>query len=239
MKRWGIAALAAAGLAVALALVPMRVAVDMAAGDGGLSARDVRGSIWSGQIDGAARGELVLGNLDAGLALLPLFTGRAALDFRQRDLADGTALAGTLYRDLGGGTGVQALSGGIDGGALDSALPISRTSFTDVTVGFDGAGRCLVAHGEVQVSLGASIAGLNLTRGLAGPVSCDGARARVALRGQSDMEQADVAFSSDGQYRVQVVVETGGDVIMGGALRLGGFRSLAPGRYALIRTGQF
>jgi general secretion pathway protein N len=239
-KRWFVLAALAAAAGV-VAFMPMRVAFDMAAGPGSsVSAQAVRGTIWDGEIDGAALGPVALGDLDAGLALGPLFTGRAAVDFTPRGgRAAGDGLSGALHRDLGGGMGLSGLSGRIDGSALDSALPVGDITLTGASVDFDAVGRCTSAGGEAAVTLGAAIAGLQLTRGLSGPLGCDGDRLRIALTGQSDMERADILLGPDRRYRAVIRVETGGDPIMGGALRLAGFRSETPGRFALVRTGAF
>lgn len=238
-RRWKLA-LALVAIGTASAFMPMRIALDMAVGDKGpFGANAVRGTIWNAAIDGASLGSLLLGDVDAGLALLPLITGRAGLDFRPRAGTNATGLSGRVYRDLGGATGVTALNGGIDAGSLAGVAPLGRISFTNASAGFDAAGRCRDASGEAQIDIGAAIAGLPLSRGLSGPVSCDGDRVRLTLRGQSDMERADLSADRAGRYRVRFTVETGGDPLLGVALAVAGFRAETPGRFALVRTGQF
>ncbi len=102
--------IAAALLALILivATFPMRLALAWSgAADAGVTAREIRGSVWSGELIDARLGALPLGTLRASLSPLALLTGRTELAFSRSDDRLG-ALAGRLHG--GGARGVSDLS---------------------------------------------------------------------------------------------------------------------------------
>lgn len=84
-RRWGIAALLLA-LILLIATFPMRLALAWSgATDAGITARDVRGSVWSGELVDARLGVLPLGTVSASLSPLALIGGNTELAFSRTD----------------------------------------------------------------------------------------------------------------------------------------------------------
>ena len=102
----------------AIILLPLRVV--LALGDAGLAARQVSGSLWSGQLADAAWRGVPLGDLAVGLAPLSLLSGAPRLGF------EGPALTGTAMAD-----GVTGLSGTVDASG-HTPLPIGRVDLQNV-----------------------------------------------------------------------------------------------------------
>ncbi|KAB8192960.1 hypothetical protein FKV24_006980 [Lysobacter maris] len=71
-----LAVFVAACIAMLVLLLPLRIALDAFAGDGPLQAREVSGSLWSGQLRGARWGAIALDTLDLRLRVLPLLYGQ-------------------------------------------------------------------------------------------------------------------------------------------------------------------
>ena len=121
----------------AVLLLPLRAV--LALGNGGLAARQVSGSLWSGQLADAAWRGVPLGDLAVGLAPLSLLTGAPRLDFA------GPTLTGTAMAE-----GVTGLSGTVDGSG-QTPLPIGRVELQSLSIRF--AGRiCDAASGSVTVT---------------------------------------------------------------------------------------
>ena len=71
-------------IAVALFFLPLRLAVGWAGLEGSrFSAKTISGTVWNGRIEGAQLGPFPLGDLDAGLQVLPLLTGRVLMDLER------------------------------------------------------------------------------------------------------------------------------------------------------------
>lgn len=229
-----------AGVALALLLLvatfPMRLALAWSgASDAGASAREVRGSVWSGELVEARLGALPLGTVRASLSPLALLGGSVELAFSRADERLG-ALAGRLYgsepRGMSDVSGTTSMSGGL------GVIPVDRISFEGATVRFDDAGRCAAAGGRIQIAINAPIAGLDLSRGLSGPLSCAKGRAQAALASQSGMERLTLSFDGSGAYRAQFAIDVDRDPAMAAALAALGFRA-GQGGFVLATIGRF
>ena len=234
-RGWIIAGVALA-LLLLIATFPMRLALAWSgASDAGVSAREVRGSVWSGELVEARLGALPLGTVRASLSPLALLGGGVELSFSRTDERLG-ALAGRLYgsdpRGMSDVSGTTSMSGGL------GAIPVDRISFEGATVRFDDAGRCAAAGGRIQLAVNAPIAGLDLSRGLSGPLSCAKGRARATLASQSGMERLTLSFDGSGAYRAQFAINVDRDPAMAAALAALGFRAGAGG-FVLATTGRF
>src|SRR3546814_17598093 len=86
--------------------------------------------------------------------------------------------------------------------------------------------------------LSAPIAGLDLSRGLSGPLSCANGRAQAALASQSGMERLTLSFDGSGAYRAQFAINVDRDPAMAAALAALGFRAGAGGRSEARRVGK-
>ena len=234
-RGWIIAGVALA-LLLLIATFPMRLALAWSgASDAGVSAREVRGSVWSGELVEARLGALPLGTVRASLSPLALLGGGVELSFSRTDERLG-ALAGRLYgsdpRGMSDVSGTTSMSGGL------GAIPVDRISFEGATVRFDDAGQCAAAGGRIQLAVNAPIAGLDLSRGLSGPLSCAKGRAQAALASQSGMERLTLSFDGSGAYRAQFAINVDRDPAMAAALAALGFRA-GQGGFVLATIGRF
>jgi general secretion pathway protein N len=234
-RRWIVGAALLALLLIALTF-PMRLALSLSgAADAGIAAREVRGSVWSGTLIDARLGALPLGTVRASLSPLALLGGNTELAFTRADERRG-ALSGRLHgsdpRGMSDVNGVTSLSGGL------GIVPVDTIRFEGASVRFDGAGKCVEAAGRLQLMVTAPIAGLDLSRGLSGPIACANGRAQAALASQSGMERLTLSFDARGAYRAQFAINVDRDPAMAAALTVLGFRPGANG-YVLTAKGRF
>lgn len=234
-RRWGIAALLLA-LILIIATFPMRLALAWSgATDAGVTAREVRGSVWSGELVEARLGALPLGTVRASLSPLALLGGNTELAFSRTDERLG-ALAGRLHgsnpRGISNVNGTTSMSGGL------GMIPVDTIRFEGTTLRFDGAGKCSSASGRIQLAVTAPIAGLDLSRGLSGPLTCANGRAQAALASQSGMERLNLSFDGSGAYRAQFAINVERDPAMAAALAMLGFKA-GSGGFVLATTGRF
>lgn len=228
-----------AGVLIALILIgatfPMRLALSLAGAErSGLTAREVNGSVWAGELIEARLGALPLGNVQASLSPLALLGGDVELAFARPDARLGE-LAGRLHgsnpRGVSALDGTTSLSGGL------GLVPVDSLRFEGVEARFDDRGRCVAAGGRVHLAVGTSIAGLDLSRGLSGPLRCAGGRAQAALVSQSGMERLTLGFDGSGAYRAEFAI-TADDPVMAAALSAIGFRAGDRG-FVLVSSGRF
>ncbi|MBL9065306.1 MAG: type II secretion system protein N [Sphingopyxis sp.] len=234
-QRWGVAALLLA-LVMIVATFPMRLALAWSgAPDAGVTAREVRGSVWSGELIEARLGALPLGTVQASLSPLALLGGDTELVFSRTDQRLG-ALAGRLHgsnpRGVSDVNGTTTMSGGL------GMIPVDSIRFEGATLRFDARGRCASASGRIQLAVSAPIAGLDLSRGLAGPLSCANGRAQAALASQSGMERLTLSFDGSGAYRARLAINVDRDPAMAAALATLGFKA-GSGGFVLATTGRF
>ena len=68
-------------VAALIAFLPLRLALGwFGLAEQGMTAREVTGSIWAGELREARFGQVALGDLSAGVSPLPLLVGRARVD---------------------------------------------------------------------------------------------------------------------------------------------------------------
>lgn len=234
-RGWIIASAAFALLLIAVTF-PMRLALALAGAEqAGISARAVSGSVWSGELVDARLGALSLGTVRARLSPLALLTGRVELAFARNDARLG-ALAGRLHG--GGRRGLSDLDGAVSLAGGLGMIPVDTVRFEGAALRFDSAGKCVAANGRVQLSIAAPIAGLDLSRGLSGPLACAGGRAQAALASQSGMERLTLSFDDSGAWRARFAIGVDRDPAMAAALSLLGFKP-GPGGFALTASGRF
>lgn len=234
-SRWAIAALVLA-LVLLVASFPMRLALAWSgASDAGVTAREVRGSVWSGELVEARLGALPLGTVRTSLSPLALLGGDTELAFSRTDQRLG-ALAGRLHgsnpRGVSDVSGTTTMVGGL------GMIPVDTIRFEGAGVRFDATGKCASAGGRIQLAVTAPIAGLDLSRGLSGPLTCANGRAQAALASQSGMERLTLSFDGSGAYRAELAINVDRDPAMAAALALLGFKA-GPGGFVLATTGRF
>jgi general secretion pathway protein N len=235
MRRRIIVAAILIALILVVATFPMRLALAMAGAErSGLTAREVTGSVWAGELVEARLGALPLGNVQASLSPLALLGGNVELGFVRSDARLGE-LAGRLHgsdpRGVSGLVGATSLSGGL------GVVPVDSLRFEGVEARFDDRGRCIAAGGRIQLAVGTSIAGLDLSRGLSGPLRCVDGRAQAALTSQSGMERLSLSFDGSGTYRARFAIAAD-DPALAAALTAIGFRA-GDGGFVLVASGRF
>ena len=79
-------------VAALIAFLPLRLALGwFGLAEQGMTAREVTGSIWAGELREATFGRIALGDLSAGVAPVPLLVGRARVDLNGSERAPGAA----------------------------------------------------------------------------------------------------------------------------------------------------
>lgn len=212
MTRTGWLVIILVALAAMVAVLPLRVALGLA-GDIGLGAQAVEGSIWRGRIAGASIGGVALGDLETRARPWP-----PGLAF------DGPALSGTVTRQ--GVAGVRGSLGPV------AQLPFARIGLDDVSVTLadrDTGGICAEAAGRISV-VPAMLPGIGE---LSGPLTCDNGRLRAVLVPAGGDALAAALGSSLGAARVDF--DVGGDRRFTLALHVGNVPALA--RLALLAAG--
>lgn len=218
-RRWIIWSVGLLALALVV-LFPLRVALGLVGVERmGLAARAVAGPVWSGAIGDLRLRDQALGNFAVGLDPIASLGG-ATLDFARLDDPEGP-LRGAL-RVGGGRRGIVETSGRIATATLFGRLPVDAVELADATVLFEG-GRCVEASGKLTAIVGTRIAGLDLSRGMTGKLSCAGDDVRIAMASRSRMERIDLTISADGRYSARMRIATGTPEL-GIALALFGFR---------------
>lgn len=215
----GRVGLAALFLLALLALLPLRLAAGQVPG---LSARAASGSIWSGHLRNAAYGPLLLGDVDAALATLPLLLGRAEVVVQGGDFA-----ARLSRHGVHDATGTLPLRAGL------GTLPLEAVTLDHTTATFRD-GTCDTAQGRVGMTLALPGASPLV---LSGEARCAGAALLLPLRGPGGMERLDLRMTGDGRWRADLVLS---DLSPEAAapLRAAGFAA-RPGGLGLRTGGQF
>ena len=222
-------------MAVALFFLPLRLAVSMAGLEGSrFSAKAITGSVWNGRIEGAELGPFPLGDLDAGVRLLPLLTGRVLMDLERPPVAGDSGLVATVGK-AGSSLVVQDVTTVLSVGRQLAPLPASAIDLQAVSISFAG-GRCQSASGQVRVSLDANIPGLNLKQGLLGKAECQDGVLVLPLQSGSGMEQLTLKLQGNGFYTARLFL-SGSDRAWTLLLPTLGFRKV-PSGYAIKVAGQ-
>lgn len=225
---------ATAFLLVAALFFPLRLGLDMlGAGGATVSARQVRGPLWWGEIGGLAVGRLALGDVEAGLSAPALLGGQVRLAVARRPGLP-NPLSGAWVGGLGG-HGVADATGVIPAGGLFDPLPVGTVELSHLDARFAN-GRCVRAKGQVRLHLTGSFAGLALSQGLNGAAICDGPDLAIPLVSQTGMERLLLRIGADGRYRAELVVNAG-DNANGAALAAAGL-SVQGAAYRLEMEGR-
>ena len=215
-----------------VALVPLRVAVGWF-GVEGLAAREATGSVWLGMLKEAQLGPVPLGDVRAGLELLPLLLGRARLSL-SRDEPDGRfegAVSVSRHSFA-----VEDMTGRFRTGALLAPVPVSAVELDQVSVHF-ADGQCESAEGRVVATAAGDLGGIPLPSGLAGNVRCAEGALLLPLASQSGMGSLDLSIRADGSYRLELVVRQA-DPTLAPRLAAAGFQP-SPEGYSRRIEGHF
>ena len=233
----GPAALFGAMLLVALIVfLPMRLVLGWAnAGEQGLVARAVGGTIWGARISEARFGDLALGDIRVRIAPLPLLLGRAALVLEGAGGIGGPPLSGTAFVSRHG-AGVERLTARLATGGAFAPLPVTNLDVSDLSVWFED-GRCLSAEGRVRATLAGDAAGVPLPTSAEGVARCDAGALLLPLASQAGTEAIALRIEGAGRYRADLSVRLT-DPLAGDRLQAAGFTA-TPAGYRLSVEGRF
>ncbi|WP_242096866.1 MULTISPECIES: type II secretion system protein N [unclassified Sphingomonas] len=215
-------------------LLPMRLALGMlGAGEQGLSARTVSGSLWSGTLRDAHFAGLPLGDLDARVSPLALLVGRARVALDSRGAARPVHGAASVSRH---GFGVESMSASLPTGTLFAPLPVAGLDLDALTVRFRD-GQCIAAEGRVRAALSGSVGGIVLPASVAGDARCDGGALLLPLASQAGTESVALRITGAGTYRAALSMRPA-DATAAQRLEAAGFTP-AGGAYRLSIEGRF
>jgi general secretion pathway protein N len=202
----GPAALFGAMLLVALIVfLPMRLVLGWAgAGEAGLLARSVTGTIWGSTLREARFGDLALGDVSARLSPLPLLAGRAAVAMAGRGGAGTPPMTGTAFVSRHG-YGVDAMTARIATGRAFQPLPVTALDLDGVTVRFEDD-RCVAAEGRVRAALAGEVAGIVVPASVAGEARCDAGALLISLASAAGTESIVLRIGGDGRYRADLSI---------------------------------
>jgi len=182
-----------------LATLPLRLALDVfGLDDRGVTAREVRGSVWVGRLTEARMGAMPLGDLIARLSPVQLFVGRARIDVDGSDMKGALGVTRNSF-------GLDDVTAKLQAGTSFAPLPISSIDLGDLSVRF-GDGQCQSAEGRVRANLEGAIGGVSLGGGLTGSARCESGALLLPLVGESGMEQVILKLRQDGRYTADVSV---------------------------------
>ncbi len=233
----GPTALFGAMLVIALIVfLPMRLVLGWAgAGDQGLLARSVTGSIWGATLSEARFGDLAVGDLHARLSPLRLLTGQAALSIEGPGGIGAPPLSGDAFVSRHG-YGVGSLTGRVTTGRAFQPLPVSSIDLDDLTVRFEDD-RCKSAEGHVRALLSGEVMGIGVPPSVAGVARCDAGTLLLPLSGPGGTEVVNLRIAGNGRYTAELGIRPA-DPVAAQRLEAAGFVR-GPGGYALSVEGSF
>lgn len=214
--------------AALLLLMPLQLVLPRLALPPGLSATEIRGSLWRGELRGLHWRGAELGDIRTALSPLHLATGRQRL--RLRAPTARLALEAGRLRGIDDAHGVLPLPP-LPGLAL-------RAAFEDARLLFDAEG-CREAGGRMRIE--AALPGDALPPVvLAGTPACSGRTGILALASEDAASplrlEATLSIETDGQYTLQSLARSDDPAVRTGLL-LAGFQE-APGGLSRVDTGQ-
>ncbi|WP_024890838.1 type II secretion system protein N [Luteimonas huabeiensis] len=215
--------------AMLAAFLPLRLALDLAgATRAGLAAANVSGSVWRGRIAGATLHGIALGDLDVGLAPLPLLIGRRELRLGDEEVR--LRLRAGEVRGLQQADGRLRMPAGAHGIGLELRAQALRLLFD--------RDACRAAAGTLALALhrpGSDDAFATL----AGSPACDGRDARIPLQGGDGPIpglQGELRLHADGQWELDARVPGAIEPGMRLVLEAAGFRP-GPGGWSTTLRG--
>jgi general secretion pathway protein N len=231
------AVLFAAMLLIALVVfLPMRLVLGWAgAGEAGLLARSVAGTIWGSTLREARFGDLALGDLRARLSPLPLLTGRAAMTLEGPGGTGTPPLSGTAFVSRHG-YGIGGMTARIATGRAFQPLPVTALDLDGVTVRFED-GTCTAAEGRVRAALAGEVAGIGVPASVSGDARCDAGALLLPLSSAGGAESIALRIGGNGRYRADLSIRPT-DPVVATRLEASGFVRSGDG-YTLSVDGRF
>ncbi len=237
-RRYKITALAGAGLIALLSQLPAQPILKTFAGDAVGPDASASGTVWNGQVTGAAG----LGPISYTASLSRLLSGRAPIEARTQ--MPGISISGSAghgrLSDLSFSGKIWTFSN------VDPRLSGLEGDFSAVieTLTYDSAdpeAGCTSATGRAQSDVLQSNQARLSWRGpkVAGPISCEAGALMIALSGEGDGQSVTLNFKvfPDGRYENQAGVQTR-DPNAQAVMALFGFMA-AGNVYTLNETGRW
>lgn len=226
----GIILFAAVFVVALIILLPMALALRWAGVErAGLSARSVSGDVWTGKLFDVRLGPVPLGNANAGLKPLPLFTGTA-------ELGADTGVGFGRFISGGGTIGARRVTAKLPLAAALAPLPVETIELSEATIVFRGAD-CVEGEGRIRATFGkGDLGGLSLAQGMSGVARCERGELVLPLVSQTGLEKLAVRLKGDGRWTALLTVQ-GGDPALMTKLTAAGFTN-AGGAMALRLGGQ-
>ena len=224
-----IAVLILFGVLASMLLMPLGFAAKAM----GVTARHSQGTIMSGALRDASMGSVRIGDVNARLTILPLFTGKIGFALQRGVAPHAPGISGSLGKGFGG-IYADAVTATVDGKGLIKGLDGGQLHFETFSFAFSG-GKCADASGVVRLSLDESALDTVVPGGMIGNAECRNGDLVLPLMSQSTMERAFVRIKTDGSYQLTLSVLEPAPV-MAAALGLSGFQPVAGG-FRLVRSG--
>jgi len=234
LKTGPVAFFGAAFVVALIVLLPLRLAMGwFDLGSTGLTARQVSGSVWYGNLREASFGGVALGDLHAGLSPFQLVVGRARINL------SGQGSAPPFHGAIGVSRhsfGIDDLTASLPAGTVFAPVPVSALDFDDVSVRFQD-GNCEKAEGRVKATLSGDLAGVNLGQGMSGTARCDAGALLLPLVSQPGTETIALRLWGTGRFRGELTVQPSDSAEIQ-KLVLTGFQATPKG-YTLAIEGKF
>jgi general secretion pathway protein N len=226
----GILVLVVIAVIALLMLMPLGTAASAL----GVSARHSQGTILSGTLRDASLGRVKIGDINARLNLLPLFTGRFGFTLERGDSLMLPGVSGTVGSGMNG-MYADALTAAFDGGGLVRGLEGSEIRFESTSFAFAN-GKCASASGGARLSLEQTALGSVMRSALSGKAECSEGDLFIPLLSQSTLERILVRVKGNGDFQATIMVLEPSPENMA-ALSLVGFTPVSGGM-RLVRSGK-
>jgi general secretion pathway protein N len=200
----------------------------------GLTARHSQGTILSGALRDASLGRVKIGDVNARLRILSLFTGRLGFALQRGDSPMLPGVSGTVGSSLDG-IYAEDLTATIDGGVIVRGMDGSEIRFNSVSFAFAN-GKCSAASGVVRLSLEQTALGAVLKGALIGNAECRNGDLFLPLLSQSTMERISIRIKGNGSFQATFTINEPSPE-NATALSLAGFQPVAGGM-RLVRSGE-
>ena len=211
-----------------LALIPLRLALAPLASGHAVSAASVSGSLWNGRIEGLRAGPLPLGDVRAGLRVLPLLAGRREVWIEQ------AGELSAIVASRADGFALREASGRVPLDGLGD-LPVSALTLTGFAADWRD-GKCESAGGTVALEL-TPLGGMLPALGLSGPARCVRGALVLPLKSGSGLETLLVTLDGGGRWTGDLTIH-GLPPELTAPLLDHGF-AVRPGGIGLVAKGAF
>ena len=191
-------------VAALILFLPMRLALAwFGLAEAGMTAREVRGSIWSGSLAEARFGDIALGDLSARVSPLQLLLGRARVALAAPEGATGPRLAGAVEVTRHT-VGLRGVTASLPVGSAFNPVPVTTLELEGVDVRF-ADDHCDRAEGHVRAVLTGDVAGQAIPTSMSGTPSCDSGALLLPLTSPAG-EGSTIRIWPDGRYRADLTL---------------------------------